>query len=405
MKDLIRHFIPQKVINYLKHLPMAYFASLYYGFPAKKLKIVGVTGTEGKTTVVNLIYHILETAGEKNAMISTVCAKIGQEEIDTGLHVTSPSHWPLRRLLKKISDKGIKTVILEVTSNGLDQFRFWGINFEIGLLTNLHRDHLDYHKTFDNYRLAKLKLFKKSKIVILNKDDSSYDFLAKRLKDKTIITYGLKNQADFIPVTFNFQTTLMGDYNQLNCLAAIAACSVLGVDGQVIRKGLLTFKGVEGRLQEIKEGQNFQVFVDFAHSPVALEVVLKALKLSMAKTGKLMVVFGSAGKRDQGKRPLMGEAAACYADQIVLTADDPRDEKVAEICKEIAEGIGQKKPYKVIEDRSEAIAFALKEARKGDIVALCGKGHEKSLAIGDQEIPWSDQEEARKILKNLKRRS
>lgn len=401
MIDLLRRLVPQKATNYLKHFPIAVLASLYYGFPARRLRVIGVTGTEGKTTVVNLIYHILESAGEKNAMVSTVFAKVGGREIDTGLHVTSPNHWPLQALLKKMADQKVKNVLLEVTSNGLDQFRFWGINFEIGLLTNLHRDHLDYHKTFENYRLAKLKLFQKSKIVILNKDDSSYGFLAKKLADKVIITYGNKNNADFSSETFVFKTSLIGDYNQMNCLAAIAVCSVLGVEEEIIRQGIATFEGVKGRLEEIKEGRNFRIFVDFAHSPVALEKVLAALKQQCGQH-KLVAVFGSAGKRDQGKRPLMGEAADKNADVIILTADDPRDEDVTGICQQIAIGIKNKK-YLIIEDRRQAIKKAFDLAEKGDIVALCGKGHEQSLAVGDQEIPWSDQEEVRKLLKKEKK--
>ncbi|MGI5826609.1 MAG: UDP-N-acetylmuramoyl-L-alanyl-D-glutamate--2,6-diaminopimelate ligase [Patescibacteria group bacterium] len=398
-----KRFIPQKAINYFKHLPIAAFANLYFGFPARKLRVIGVTGTEGKTTTVNLIGHVLKEAGLPVAFVSTVSAKVGKQEIDTGLHVTSPSPWPLQKLLRQMVDEDVKYVVLEVTSNGLDQFRFFGINFDVGVLTNITRDHLDYHKTVDNYRRAKLKLFENAKTAILNGDDPSFDYIKDKIqnnKNKKILSYGIKNEADFTPEKFKFTTKLLGDYNCYNCLAAIATALSLKIDPKIVTRAIASFTGVTGRLEEVVEGQDFKVYVDFAHSPNSTEQALKTLKQSLNGKGKLIAVFGSAGHRDKEKRPLMGEAAGKYADMIVLTTDDPRTDKVSEICSQIAQGcrkVGVEP--KVIEDRKQAIKYAFDQAKKGDIVALLGKGHEKSLAIGKAEIPWSDKQVAIELLR------
>lgn len=409
----IRSLIPQKAVNYLKHLPLALLALLFYRFPSRRLKVIGVTGTDGKTTTVSLIYEILKEARLSVAMISTVSAKIGNEEIDTGFHVTAPDPWLLQKLLRRMADSGIKYVVLEVTSHGLDQFRLLGINFEIGVLTNVTRDHLDYHKTFENYRQAKLILLNKAKIAVLNKDDESFEFMRttlgrsnlgrSNLGNKTI-TYSVNKEADFTPKKFAFKTKLLGQYNQYNCLAAIASASKLGVTDTIIKKVVAAFQGVKGRMEEIKEGQNFNVIVDFAHTPNALEQALTTLKEQLSKGSKLIAVFGAAGLRDRGKRPMMGAVAGKIADLVVLTAEDPRTEKAEEICEEIAVGcrsVGVEP--KIILDREEAIRYALKEAKKNDIVAICGKGHEKSMCFGVTEYPWSDQETVRKILISLRK--
>jgi len=395
----IRGLIPQKAVNYLKHLPLALLALLFYRFPSRGLKVIGVTGTDGKTTTVSLIYEILKEAELSVAMVSTVSAKIGNEEIDTGFHVTAPDPWLLQKLLRRMADSGIKYVVLEATSHGLDQFRLLGINFEIGVLTNVTRDHLDYHKTFDNYRKAKLILFKKAKIAVLNKDDESFDWMRSELVNK-VITYSLKKEADFTLQKFAFKTKLLGQYNQYNCLAAIAASSKIGVADTVIKKAVAAFPEVKGRMEEISEGQSFRVVVDFAHTPNALEQALTTLKEQLLKGSRLIAVFGAAGLRDRGKRPMMGAVAGKIADLVILTAEDPRTEKAEEICEEIAIGcrsIGVEP--KIIPDREGAIRYALKEAKKNDIVVVCGKGHEKSMCFGSAEYPWSDQETVKKILK------
>lgn len=408
----VRLIVPQKAVNFGKHLPLAFLASIYYRFPRRNLKIIGVTGTDGKTTTVSLIYMILREAGLKTGMVSTVSAKIGDEEIETGFHVTAPDPWLLQKLLRKMKDSGMEYVILEATSHGLDQFRLWGINFEIGVLTNITHEHLDYHKTYENYLNAKAKLFKASKVAVLNKDDESYKYLdseIQRSKDAKIVSYGIKNRADFTPQTFPFKTSLPGEYNQYNCLAAIAAVAQLKIPEEIIRQAVANFKGVIGRMEEINEGQDFKVFVDFAHTPNALKQVLSTLKARKNSQNKLIAVFGSAGFRDQTKRPLMGEIACQLADLVILTTDDPRTEGVEKIIDQIAAGCQKAggvegRTFYRIPDRQEAINFAVQKlARQGDIVALCGKGHEITLAIGKKELPWSEHEAARKAIKLLKK--
>lgn len=392
----------QKVKNYFWHIPLAVIANIFFGFPSKKLRFIGVTGTDGKTTTVSLIHHILSDNHYKAAMVSTVNAKIEDEEIDTGFHVTAPDPWLLQKLLRRMVDRGIDCVVLEATSHGLDQFRLWGINFEVGVLTNITHEHIDYHKTFDNYRVAKLRLLEKSKTVILNKDDESYAYLGKILRGRgiEILSYGITNSADITLDKYKFKTSLLGEYNQSNCLAAIGAAISFGLPKEKVLGSIPSFKGVKGRLEEIVRGQNFKVIVDFAHTPNALEQVLKLLSGQKQKNKKLIVVFGAAGLRDKTKRPMMGRAANKYADFCVITAEDPRTEDVNEISRQIANGFGEKtEKFKIVTNRGEAINYAINTlARDGDIVVICGKGHEKSMCFGKKEYPWSDQEAARNAL-------
>lgn len=389
-----------------KHLPSAFLANVFFNFPSRKLKIIGVTGTDGKTTTVNLISHILNEAGLPTAMVSTVYAKIRGKEIDIGLHVTEPEPWLLQKLFRRMVSEKIEYVVLEVSSHGLDQFRDFGIEYEVGVVTNITHDHFDYHKNYENYLNAKARLFERSKVSILNKDDKSYEYLPAKIKSK-IITYGIKNGADFTPKKFSFKTDLPGEFNQYNCLAAIAASSALGVPEKKIKEAVSSFKGVSGRMEEIDEGQNFRVIVDFASTPNSLEQALITLKKQLKKGARLIAVFGSAGLRDIEKRSMMGAISARYADISVLTAEDPRIEDVNKIIDQIAggcekEGGVEKKTFFKIPKRDEAINFAIKKlARKNDIVVACGKGHERSMCIGTTEYPWNEQETVRKSLLNL----
>lgn len=406
----LKALFPQWFKNYFKHLPLAFLALAYYRFPVKKLKIIGVTGTDGKTTTVNLIYQILVSAGKKTAMVSTVSAKIGEEEIDTGFHITAPHPWLLQKLLKKIVDRKMEYLVLEATSHGLDQFRLFGVAYEVGVLTNITLEHLDYHKTLKNYQEAKLKLFKKSKTAILNADDESFGYLRQKLKSKKIriITYGIKNKADYNPQKYEFNTRLPGEYNRYNCLAAIATASVLGVEKEIILKAVASFEGVVGRMEEIDEGQNFKVIVDFAHTPNALKQVLRTLREAKKASNRLIAVFGAAGLRDTEKRPKMGKIAGELADLAVITAEDPRTEDLDEIMSQIAGGCKEAggvegKTYVKIPDRKKAIEFAIARAKANDILVICGKGHEKTMCFGTTEQPWSDQETVCLILKERKK--
>ena len=400
------------------HLCWVILANIYWRFPSKKLTVIGVTGTDGKTTTVHLIHHILKTAGKKVDLISTVSAP--------GLHTTTPNPWILQKLLRQMVNREVKYVVLEATSHGLDQHRLWGVKFHIGAVTNITHEHLDYHKTYRNYLQAKAKLFRGVKIAILNRDDKSFSYLNSQsvIRNSQLITYGIKNEADFTPKNFSFKTLLPGEYNQYNCLAAIAATLALGISPEIIRQGVASFRGVIGRMEEIDEGQNFKVIVDFAHTPNGLENTLKTLNLQLVirnrKIGRLIAVFGCAGLRDVAKRPMMGEISARLADITVLTAEDPRTEDVNKIINQIAQGCLasgareedlsnwfnwsnlKEKVFLRIPDRREAIRFAIQKlAKKGDIVVICGKGHERSMCYGKTEYSWNDQQESREALREF----
>jgi len=425
LKQFVHRLIPQSFINFFYHFPQAFFWTLFYRYPTKNLTVIGVTGTDGKTTTSTLIWHILNQAGEKCGLISSVSAKIGNQTVDTGLHVTTPNPKNLQKFLRKMKNAGIKFVVLESTSHGLDQYRLWGSNFQVGVITNVTHEHLDYHKTLANYLKAKRRLFKKVKIAILNRDDISYQVIKSYINPKTkTLTYAIKNKADFTLKNFKFTAPLRGKYNQYNCLAAIATANALKIKKTVTLKALANFKGVRGRMEEVNLGQNFKVFIDFAHTPNALNCVLPTLQKKLRKRGKLIVVFGAAGLRDKTKRFKMGEIVGKYADAIILTAEDPRTENVNDIINQIAQGCLKTKakeikyhpnkfiwrsPYKFVPkhhyflrvpDREKAINLAIQKiARKGDIIVICGKGPEKSMCFGNKEYPWSDRKETEKAIK------
>lgn len=394
----------QKVKN-IYHLGKAAVASKVYGNPARNLTVIGVTGTDGKTTTSNMIYHILETAGKKVAMITTVSAVIQGKEYDTGFHVSTPDAIALQKYLKKAVDQGAEYMVLEVTSHGLDQNRTAGIDFAVGVITNVTHEHLDYHRTYAEYVKAKAKLLKKTRVCIINKDDDSYDSLMrykKHLLGKKWITYGMNKNADLNPEIFPFQITLPGEFNKYNALAAVAACKELGVTDEIIKEGLKTFHLPKGRF-DIVYDDKFEVIIDFAHTPNSLTQLLSSQK---EKTGRIIHVFGSAGERDKSKRPLMGEASAKYSDIVILTAEDPRSEKIDKICEDVASGAltvshFNKENLQIIPSRQMAIDTAIEMAKDGDLVLITGKGHEVSMNMGQGEAPWSDYEAVNKALSKL----
>ena len=349
------------------------------GFAGRKLKIIGVTGTDGKTTTSHLIYEILRNAGFKVALVSTVAAYIGDEEIDTGFHVTSPEPWLLQPLLKKIEKKGFTHLVLEVTSHGLDQNRFVGVKFYVGVITNITHEHLDYHGTFEKYKVAKLKLLRMARHPIF-----------KYAKSKMRVD----------------NPALAGEYNLYNIGAAEAVVKIFGVRYSVVSEVVKNFAGVPGRMEEIKLGQKFRTIVDFAHTPNALEQVLTELKKqlflsldSARDENKLILVFGCAGLRDHAKRPMMGKIARKLADVAIVTAEDPRTEKLDDIFNQITDGDDW---FRREDDRQKAINLAVGMAGLGDIVVATGKGHEKSMCFGKTEYPWSDREAVGKAIRRLK---
>ncbi|MCL5960501.1 MAG: UDP-N-acetylmuramoyl-L-alanyl-D-glutamate--2,6-diaminopimelate ligase [Chloroflexi bacterium] len=406
---------------------LALLSSAFYGFPGRKLKVIGVTGTDGKTTTSSLIGAILDAAGKKTGLITTVSATIGGRASDTGLHTTTPDPPEVQRFLAQMVAEGMEYAIIETTSHGLDQDRTLGTAYDVAVVTNVTHEHLDYHRTYEAYLAAKGKLFAQLtayrkdgvlKVSVTNADDTSFDYL-RRFPADLSLTYALENPAGvgareielspkgtrFIATTPNgdveITSPLLGKFNVYNMLAAIAAAVSQGISLQHMAEGLRSFRGVTGRMEPIDGGQDFDVLVDFAHTPRSLE---QALTLGRSLTrGRVIVVFGCAGLRDRGKRPLMGEISGRLADLVIVTAEDPRTEGLDEINRQIEEGLlkagrRQGEGYRVIGDRTDAIAFALGEARSGDLVMVTGKGHEKSMCFGETEHPWSDQETIRKIL-------
>lgn len=407
----------QKVKN-IYHLQQAIVANIIYEFPSNGMKIIGVTGTDGKTTTANLIYHVLHEAGEKAAVISSVGAVIDGKKFDLAFHVTTPGRFAVQSYIRQAKRKGVKYIVLEVTSHALDQHRVAGIHIDVGVITNVTHEHLDYHKTYERYVSAKAKLLKKAKVAIVNKDDHSYIQLKKKdLHDyhNKLITYGMKRDSQLNPHIFPFTTKLLGTFNKYNCLAAIGALRTLRIPDEKIRKYIATFVPPVGR-QEIVYRGDFLVINDFAHTPNSFSVIVPEAK-RLAKN-RLIHVFGSAAKRDVYKRPEMGKISAKHSDIIVLTAEDPRDEPVENIIKDILGGIKEfeiireprienrewrmeknKKYVFTISDRKEAIQFAVGLAQKGDVVLMTGKGHEKSMNYGRGEEPWNETEIAREAIK------
>jgi UDP-N-acetylmuramoyl-L-alanyl-D-glutamate--2,6-diaminopimelate ligase len=403
---------------------MAYLSAALEDWPARGLTVIGVTGTDGKTTTSSLIHRILLQAGLKAGMISTVNAVIGDEVLDTGFHVTTPDSPDLQRYLRRMVDARLTHVVLESTSHGLAQERATGCEFDIGVVTNITHEHLDYHGSYEEYRAAKGRLFtmlaetreKKQgnpRLAVLNRDDASYDYLHTLAKVRKV-SYGLGGEADLTASGIRYKggrmhfrvslrgmgidqeitTNLLGDYNVSNCLAAFAAVvEGLGIDPAVAAEGIAAMPGIPGRMERIDLGQDFTAIVDFAHTPNALKVALEQAR-KMTK-GHVIAIFGSAGLRDREKRRLMAEVSVGLADITILTAEDPRTESLEGILAEMASAAAGKggvegKTFYRIPDRGEAIRLGVKLAKAGDLVIACGKGHEQSMCFGVTEYPWDD---------------
>lgn len=396
------------------HWVQAQLAVILYGNPSNKLKVIGVTGTDGKTTTTSLIYHVLKENGKKVSMLSTVYGKVGDKEYDTGLHTTTPDPFLVQKLLKKAYEEGDEYFVLETTSHALDQHRVGGVEYEIGLITNITHEHLDYHKTYENYVCAKTKLLQRSKTRLVNRDDESYPFIAHILKseDKKFLTFGLKKEADFnIDLSAKLGISLP-EFNRYNYLAAYTVAWLLGIEEEYILHALKSFSLPIGRMETVYD-EKFKVIVDFAHTPRAIREALKAVKDQSNLKGRLIHVFGSAGLRDQTKRPLMGDESGAYADIAIITEEDYRTEDPLQIAKQIANGLVRHdftevkdselnttsaKKYSIITNREDAIKKALAIAGSGDVIIITGKGHEKSLCRGKIEYQWSDQEAVKRLL-------
>jgi UDP-N-acetylmuramoyl-L-alanyl-D-glutamate--2,6-diaminopimelate ligase len=407
---------------------LAFLAAAFHGFPARKMRVIGVTGTDGKTTTANFIWSILRTAGYEAGLISTVNAVIGKTQYDTGLHTTTPDSPDVQAYLAQMVETGTECVVLEATSHGLAHHRVAGCDFDVAVVTNVTHEHLDFHGTFEEYREAKASLFRSlsnsfrkpgvPKVSVLNADDPSFSLLREIPADEQL-TYAVDSEADikadrirsgagavsFTALTpqgeLPVEVRLPGLFNVYNALAAIAVSLSQGIAPEDIRDGIGLVEHLIGRMEQVETGQPFRVVIDFAHTPNSLRSALEAAK-EMAER-HVTVVFGSAGLRDEKKRPLMGEISGQLADRIVITAEDPRTEDVAQIMRQIAAGaekMGRRDgiDYWCIGDRGEAIQFAVDMAEEGDLVLVTGKGHERSMCFGTTEYPWSDHEAVRKAL-------
>lgn len=411
MKALLEKlpFYNQAVLPY--HYAQSLAASAKYGFPGKKLRIIGVTGTNGKTTTSFMIWQMLNHAGLKTGLMTTVAWGVNKLQPELN-HMTTVDAFTLNSRIADIKKQGAEFLVLEVTSHALAQFRTLGIPIEIAVFTNLTHDHLDYHKTFANYRAAKGKLFKKAKFSILNADDPATTYYKKLTSNYT--TYGIKkgdhratniklnvSGVEYSVDDLKITTQIPGEFNVYNSLAATLVGQKIGLTSTQITEGIKSLANVEGRMNVVDEGQPFTVIVDYAHAPDALEKVFASVK---GHKGKIISVHGGAGRRDPSTRPIRGEILAKNSDIVIITEDDSRDEDPEKIAAGFIQGAEKqgkklgKDLFKEL-DRGKAIELAIKKAKKGDLVLILGKGHEKTILRADGPHDFEDIKVARKILK------
>ena len=396
------------------HWAQAVVATTKYHHPAKNLKVIAVTGTNGKTTTCFMIWHMLNHAGYKTGLMTTVAHGVDKLIPELG-HMTTVDADTLNRRIAKIKNQGAKYLVLEVTSHALAEFRILGVPIDIAVFTNLTHEHLDYHQTFAKYRAAKGKLFKKAKFSILNADDPSAKYYQNLSRD--FITYGIKHgdhRATDIKLTstgvkyssgdIKIETQIPGEFNVYNSLAAVITGQKLGLSQKQIQDGIKDLKNVEGRMNIIDEGQTFTVIVDYAHAPDALEKVYESVK---NHKGKIISVHGGAGRRDPSTRSIRGRILAKYSDIVIITEDDSRDEDPETIAEAFIKGATEqgktlnKDLFQEL-DREKAIKLALSKAKKGDLVLILGKGHEKTILRADGPHDFEDIKIARRLLKQLK---
>jgi UDP-N-acetylmuramoyl-L-alanyl-D-glutamate--2,6-diaminopimelate ligase len=432
-------------------MALGYLAAAWEGHPSRKLFVIGVTGTDGKTTTTTLIYHILKTAGVRVGMISTVNAVIGDEALETGLHVTTPGAPDTQHYLRRMVDAGLTHCILETTSHGLAQGRVNGVQYDVAVLTNITHEHLDFHGTWENYRDAKAQLFRMTsatrrkaafgmeKAFVINADDPSAGFFAAFGQPNATVYFSLRPDqkpvhtpafiAEAITHTpvdtrvtvrytkrdnmrLYFRTQLIGDYNVANIMAAISAVMPVLFTGDwkkfnaQVQAGLDALPPIPGRMERIDAGQDYTAIVDFAHTPNALERALEAARTLVPAGRRLIVVFGCAGLRDREKRQLMPAISIRLADVSIFTAEDPRTESLTDILETmarsaVAAGGVEKATFWRIPDRGQALALACTLARPGDVVIACGKGHEQSMAFGLVEYPWNDRDALRGAIRGI----
>lgn len=438
--NFIKKLVPQSIKN-IYHLAQAVLANFLFGSPAKSIKIIGVTGTNGKTTTVQMIAKILEEAGKKVAVISTINFKLGEKEWVNKTKFTTLSSFSVQKFILDAVKARCEYLVLETSSHSLDQYRVWGVDCKTAVITNVTREHLDYHKTMDEYRAAKMLLFKKAKTAIVNLDmENAKDFL--QFNNEKKLTYSLKNnQADIfaenIQLGINkssfaikgrpFVINIPGEFNIENALAATCAGLAEGIDLKTIVEALEKIKNIPGRLEYVPNNRGINIMIDYAVTPDSLEKLYALIQKANIKKAKIIAVFGACGERDRGKRPIMGEIVSRFADQLIITNEDPYGENPVQIINEVFSGVvGQdvnneisnfksnsnnqiSKVQKIenvncwrILDRREAVKKALRMARPGDFVIVTGKGAEETMAIGNKRILWNDKKVIRELLRELK---
>lgn len=409
------------IMNSNNRKALALVAANFYGRPSQNMRVIGVTGTNGKTTTTHLIQAILEEAGMKTGLMGTLYARVADKTMDFG-H-TTPEALDVESFMDICRQNKVQYVLMEVSSHALDLYRVSCIDFDIAVFTNLTQDHLDYHSNMQEYQAAKLKLFEmispgNNNFTVVNADDTyARDFI--QASKVPVITYGLSSNSDikaenvkidlkgskftlgFKGTTVNINMKLIGMFSVYNVLAAIAVALKEGISPETIKIALEKVNGVPGRFEQVDEGQNFTVVVDYAHTPDGLENILKTGR--QLTSHRLITVFGCGGDRDRGKRPLMGEVAARYSDFCVVTSDNPRSEDPEAIINDIIPGLDRVKNsrYAIISDRREAINHAIHLARPEDLVIIAGKGHETYQLVKDKVLDFDDRKVAAEFLKGL----
>jgi UDP-N-acetylmuramoyl-L-alanyl-D-glutamate--2,6-diaminopimelate ligase len=429
-RSIIKKFIPRGLFAAVEpygHLAEAMLLNILNGFPARGLKVIGVTGTNGKTTTSFLVHRMLHEAGYKVGLMTTVGYGAGADITPQIHHMTNVSVPELMKRLKWMKAQGVEWLVLETTSHGLAQHRVWGVPYSIAAMTNVTHDHLTYHRTFERYRDAKRLMFKMAnhnkrglRTGVINADDPSAELFASdiaspilygidkgdiRAQDIQLAADGVSYRTTIAGENYHIHCQIPGSFNVSNSLAAACVGHAAGLSKAQIETGIAALEGVEGRMTTIAAGQDFTVIVDYAHTPDSFEKLFKDMKPVVK--GKLIVLFGSLGQGDKDKRPLQGQLAGQYADEVIICEEDDRQEDGQAILDEIAAGaeaVGKvrDKDLFLVHDRPEAINFAVRRAVKGDTVLLLGKGHEKTIEHADGEHPWDEAGTARKALESLK---
>ncbi|MBP7822601.1 MAG: UDP-N-acetylmuramoyl-L-alanyl-D-glutamate--2,6-diaminopimelate ligase [Candidatus Moranbacteria bacterium] len=403
----LKQLVPQRMKNVLFHFPMAVFAAVYFGFPARKLKVIGITGTNGKTTTTQLTMKILQGAGKKVAMASTINFVMDGEETVNTSKFTTLSSWQLERFLHEAVNIGCEYAVIETSSHAIDQYRIFGIPYEIAVMTNVTREHLDYHQTMSEYRLVKRQLFERAKMAVVNLDmESPEEYLDARQYEKkisystndpqaTILSERIElklHGSEFFVEETKFTLAIPGLFNVENALAAIGVGVLLDIDMQTMSEALAKVTIVPGRMESVANNRGITILIDYAVTPDSLEKLYRLVSQMKTEGSRIIALLGACGERDRGKRPMMGEIVSSSADTLILTNEDPYYEDPEQILDDIEKGIVKipGKEYLRIFDRREAIVKALSIARRNDIIAITGKGAEETMKIGAQSIPWND---------------